>query len=251
MRMAWEGGEADYRTVGTSDAAKTGRHDRAHLPQHGGDQHPSVSAAGARRAQRGAHPLRPDGSNGSGANEMRAVVDIVGHGLVAELEPPRRSPAMLPRSASSVSRPTAACSHSSSTPRCTRTEAAFLSIFSSIRARTAHLPGTPIKVLLRDDDGNDEGKARAQAEAKAAPLIKQHRIGEAGVRVESKPSMALDEIGIYQMSPEPLATGTGGCAARRPQGAARRCIAPAGQYHVRWRRRHRQHPAKSRCQASS
>jgi predicted secreted protein len=77
-------------------------------------------------------------------------------------------------------------------------------VFIDTRTDT-FLPGTPIKVLLRDDDGNDEKKARAQAAAKAEPLIKEHRIGEAGVRYAGKPSMDIDEIGIYQMDPKPLA----------------------------------------------
>lgn len=68
-----------------------------------------------------------------------------------------------------------------------------------------YLPGTPIKVLLRDDDGNDEKKAREVAATKAAPLIAAHSIGQLGARIEGKASMALDEIGIYQMDTGPLA----------------------------------------------
>jgi predicted secreted protein len=84
-------------------------------------------------------------------------------------------------------------------------EAAFSEYFF-VDTRTDHyLPGTPIKVLLRDDDGNDEKKAREQAAAKAAPLIAQHRIEQPGTRHEGKASMALDEIGIYQMNTGPLA----------------------------------------------
>lgn len=84
-------------------------------------------------------------------------------------------------------------------------EAAF-SEYVFIDTRTdRYLPGTPVKVLLRDDDANDEKKAREEAAAKTAPLIEQHKIGEPGTRHEGKASMALDEIGIYQMSPGPLA----------------------------------------------
>ena len=84
-------------------------------------------------------------------------------------------------------------------------EAAF-SEYVFIDTRTdRYLPDMPIKVLLRDDDGNDETKARGQATAKAAPLIAQHKVEQPGTRHEGKASMALDEIGIYQMSPGPLA----------------------------------------------
>jgi predicted secreted protein len=84
-------------------------------------------------------------------------------------------------------------------------EAAF-SEYVFVDTRTdRYLPDTPIKILLRDDDGNDETKAREQAAAKAAPLIAQHKVEQPGTRHEGKASMALDEIGIYQMSPGPLA----------------------------------------------
>lgn len=66
-------------------------------------------------------------------------------------------------------------------------------------------PGTPIKVLIRGDDGLDEKKARADAEAKAKPLIARLKIGEPGTRIEGKPSMDLDDGGIYQMDAQPLA----------------------------------------------
>ena len=84
-------------------------------------------------------------------------------------------------------------------------EAAFSEYFFIDTHTDRYLPGTPIKVLLRDDDGNDEKKAREQAAAKAAPLIEQHKIEQPGTRHEGKASMALDEIGIYQMNTGPLA----------------------------------------------
>lgn len=65
--------------------------------------------------------------------------------------------------------------------------------------------GTPIKVLIRGDDGLDTDKARADAKAKAEPLLARRKIGAAGTHVAGKPSMALDEVGIYQMDPLPLA----------------------------------------------
>lgn len=67
------------------------------------------------------------------------------------------------------------------------------------------VPGTPVRVLVRGDDGLDEKKAREDAQAKIAPLLRRLKIGEAGIRVEGKPSMDLDEIGIYQMDTGPLA----------------------------------------------
>ena len=84
-------------------------------------------------------------------------------------------------------------------------EAAFSEYFLIDTRTDRYLPGTPIKVLLRDDDGNDEKKAREQAAAKAAPLIGQYGIEQPGTRHEAKASMALDDIGIYQMNTGPLA----------------------------------------------
>jgi predicted secreted protein len=66
-------------------------------------------------------------------------------------------------------------------------------------------PGTPIKVLIRGDEGLDEKKARGDARKRADPILKKLRVGEPGTRIAGKPSMALDEIGIYQMDPQPLA----------------------------------------------
>jgi predicted secreted protein len=65
--------------------------------------------------------------------------------------------------------------------------------------------GTPIRVFIRGDDGLDETKARAAAEKKATPLLEKFKISQAGTRIEGRPSMGLDEIGIYQMDPQPLA----------------------------------------------
>ena len=67
------------------------------------------------------------------------------------------------------------------------------------------VPGTPVRVLVRGDEGLDEKKAREDAQAKAGPILQRLKIGEAGIRVEGKPSMDLDEIGIYQMDTKPLA----------------------------------------------
>lgn len=67
------------------------------------------------------------------------------------------------------------------------------------------LPGTPLKVLLRGDDGLDEKKAREDAAQRVAPLLATHGITAAGERFAGQPSMELDDIGIYQMSDTPLA----------------------------------------------
>ena len=67
------------------------------------------------------------------------------------------------------------------------------------------VPGTPIRILIRGDDGLDEKKARADALAKAKPLLDRFKIGEPGTRIEGKPSMDLDDIGIYQINQQPLA----------------------------------------------
>lgn len=67
------------------------------------------------------------------------------------------------------------------------------------------LSGMPIKVEVRGDDGLDESKARADAQAKAEPILKERRITEPGTRIAGKPSIALDAIGIYQMKTDPLA----------------------------------------------
>jgi predicted secreted protein len=67
------------------------------------------------------------------------------------------------------------------------------------------VPGSPVRIIIRGDDGLDEEKAREDAAAKAKPIIAKLKIGVAGTAIEGKPSMALDTIGIYQMDPEPLA----------------------------------------------
>lgn len=68
------------------------------------------------------------------------------------------------------------------------------------------VPGAPVRVFIRDEnDGLDEEKARADAEKKAKPLLEKFKVSEPGIYVGGKPSMDLDEIGIYQMEPKPLA----------------------------------------------
>lgn len=66
--------------------------------------------------------------------------------------------------------------------------------------------GAPVRVFIRDEtDGLDEEKARADAEKKAKPLLDKFKVSEPGSYVAGQPSMDLDEIGVYQMEPKPLA----------------------------------------------
>jgi predicted secreted protein len=67
------------------------------------------------------------------------------------------------------------------------------------------VPGAPVRVLLRGEDGLDESKARADAETKAKPLLEKFKVSEPGSYVGGQPSMDLDDIGIYQQDPKPLA----------------------------------------------
>lgn len=67
-----------------------------------------------------------------------------------------------------------------------------------------YVPGTPVKSLVRDEDDNAE-KSRANTAAETKLLLQQLRVGEAGTYIAGKPSMSLDDVGIYQMKPEPLA----------------------------------------------
>lgn len=73
-------------------------------------------------------------------------------------------------------------------------------------SRDRFLAGTPIRVRMEGDDGLDEEKARQEAARRAAPLLRSHAIGERGRRIVGNPSMAVDEIGIYQMGAQPFDT---------------------------------------------
>lgn len=65
--------------------------------------------------------------------------------------------------------------------------------------------GTPFTVRTRDDDEREIDAVLADLKAKAKPLLDRMKVGEAGTRMPGAPSMDLDEIGIYQMGPGPLA----------------------------------------------
>ncbi len=65
--------------------------------------------------------------------------------------------------------------------------------------------GTPFRIETKDDDEREMNVLRAELKAKAKPLLDKLKISETGTRIPGKPSMELDEIGIYQMTQEPLA----------------------------------------------
>ena len=66
--------------------------------------------------------------------------------------------------------------------------------------------GTPFSLRTKDDDEREVDAVRAELMAKAKPLLGKLGITEPGTRFAGQPSMDLDEIGIYQMDPKPLAT---------------------------------------------
>lgn len=67
------------------------------------------------------------------------------------------------------------------------------------------IKGTPFRIETKDDDERETDIIRAELKAKAKPLLDKLKISETGTRIPGKPSMELDEIGIYQMATEPLA----------------------------------------------
>lgn len=84
-------------------------------------------------------------------------------------------------------------------------EAAFSEYMVIDTEKDRFVPGAPVRVLIRGEDGLDETKARADAAAKAKPLLDKYRVGEPGTHIAGQPSMDLDDIGIYQQDPKPLA----------------------------------------------
>lgn len=84
-------------------------------------------------------------------------------------------------------------------------EASFSEYFFIDTVRDTYLPGTPVFVRVKGDDGLDEKKARADAAVKAAVLVQKHRINDRGQHLAGKPSMDPDDIGIYQMGAMPMA----------------------------------------------
>jgi predicted secreted protein len=66
--------------------------------------------------------------------------------------------------------------------------------------------GSPFAVRTKDDDEREVDAVRADLAKTAKPMLDRLKISEPGTRFAGKPSMDLDEIGIYQMDPKPLAT---------------------------------------------
>lgn len=66
--------------------------------------------------------------------------------------------------------------------------------------------GTPFAVRTRDDDEREVDAVRIDLMKKAKPTLDKLQVRDPGMRFAGKPSMELDEIGIYQMDPKPLAT---------------------------------------------
>lgn len=64
---------------------------------------------------------------------------------------------------------------------------------------------TSISRLTKSDDEIEIDTVRAELATKAKPDIDQRGITEPGTYFAGKPSMDLDEVGIYQMDPQPLA----------------------------------------------
>jgi predicted secreted protein len=83
-------------------------------------------------------------------------------------------------------------------------EAAFSEFVIIDTEKDRFVPGAPVRVLIRGEDGLDETKARADAEKKAKPLLEKYKVGEPGTHIAGHPSMDLDDIGVYQMEPKPL-----------------------------------------------
>jgi len=65
--------------------------------------------------------------------------------------------------------------------------------------------GAPYSVRTKDDDEREVDAVRAELMKKAAPTLTRLKVGVAGKHFPGKPSINLDEIGIYQMAKEPLA----------------------------------------------
>lgn len=68
------------------------------------------------------------------------------------------------------------------------------------------IKGTPITMKSNEDEGHDLPELRNEAMRKARLITDPLFVHEVGTHFPGKPSMELDEIGIYQMDPKPLAT---------------------------------------------
>jgi predicted secreted protein len=67
------------------------------------------------------------------------------------------------------------------------------------------IKGTPFSLRAGEDDERETDAVRAGLLKTATPTLTRLRIGESGKRLPGKPSIDLDEVGIYQMAEDPLA----------------------------------------------
>jgi predicted secreted protein len=65
--------------------------------------------------------------------------------------------------------------------------------------------GSPFSVRTRDDDERELDAVRAELLKKAQPTLTRLKVGGAGKHLPGKPSIDLDEVGIYQTAEQPLA----------------------------------------------
>jgi len=65
--------------------------------------------------------------------------------------------------------------------------------------------GSPFSVRTKEDDERELDAIRAELMKKAQPMLSRLKVGAAGKHFPGKPSIDLDEIGIYQTAEQPLA----------------------------------------------
>lgn len=65
--------------------------------------------------------------------------------------------------------------------------------------------GSPFSIRTKGDDERELDVVRAELLKRAEPVLKRLKVGDAGKHFAGKPSIDLDEIGIYQMAEQPLA----------------------------------------------
>jgi predicted secreted protein len=71
--------------------------------------------------------------------------------------------------------------------------------------RDSFVSGTPFTARIGEDDEREADALRADFLKKAKPTLERLKIGDAGKHFAGKPSIDLDEVGIYQMAENPLA----------------------------------------------
>jgi predicted secreted protein len=69
----------------------------------------------------------------------------------------------------------------------------------------SYVKGSPFSVRTKHDDERELDAARAGLLKSATPTLARLKIGAAGKHFPGKPSMELDDVGIYQMAKAPLA----------------------------------------------